>query len=113
VDCTNSLTRKSGKWHANATLQFLAKSHVKKRAVDSHSDCSNYGCILCSVEGVVSSIYGDVETLMNHIALAHVAGMSDKTRQKVKCILGRVAADSEDFDLNVPIFSPVQDQRAE
>jgi hypothetical protein len=93
VDCTNSLTRKSGKWHANATLQFLAKSHVKKRAVDSHSDCSNYGCILCSVEGV--------------------AGMSDKTRQKVKCILGRVAADSEDFDLNVPIFSPVQDQRAE
>jgi hypothetical protein len=112
VDCTNSHACEPEKWHANSMLQFLAKSHVKKRAVDSHTDGSNYGCILCSAEGVVSSVYGNVETLMNHIALAHVAGMSDKTRQKMKCILGRVASDSEEFDLNVPIFSPVKEQRA-
>lgn len=91
---------------------FLAKSHVKKKSTDSLSDESNYGCVICSVEGNVSSVFGGVETLMNHIALCHVADMSDKTRKKVNCILGRVAGPTEPFDINVPIFSPVEELAA-
>lgn len=91
---------------------FLAKSHVKKKASDGLSEESNYGCVICSVEGNLSSVYGGVETLMNHIALTHVADMSDKTRKKVNCILGRVAGPNEAFDINVPIFSNVEELEA-
>ncbi|KAH7356239.1 hypothetical protein BKA66DRAFT_251634 [Pyrenochaeta sp. MPI-SDFR-AT-0127] len=91
---------------------FLAKSHVKKKAGDALSDESNYGCVICSVEGNLSSVFGGVETLMNHIALVHVADMSEKTRKKVNCILGRVAGPNEAFDINVPIFSQVEELAA-
>lgn len=53
----------------------------------------------------MSSIYGGVETLMNHIALCHVADMNERTRKKVNCIIGRVARDDEDWDLNIPVFT--------
>ncbi|CAO2658266.1 Nn.00g059890.m01.CDS01 [Neocucurbitaria sp. VM-36] len=88
---------------------FLAKSHVKKKPGDSFSEESNYGCVLCCVEGNLTGVYGGVETLMNHIALTHVADMSDKTRKKVNCILGRVAGPGEAWDLNVPIFAQVEE----
>lgn len=88
---------------------FLAKSHVKKKASDSVADECNYGCVLCSVEGNVTGVYGGVETLMNHIALTHIASMSEKTRKKVNCVLGRVAAAEEPFDINMPIFAQVEE----
>ncbi|KAF1842560.1 uncharacterized protein K460DRAFT_188236 [Cucurbitaria berberidis CBS 394.84] len=92
---------------------FLAKSHVKKKAGDCfNSDEGNYGCVLCSVEGNVTGVYGGLETLMNHIALTHVADMSEQTRRKVNCILGRVAGPGEAWDINVPIFSQVEELAA-
>ncbi|KAF2027396.1 hypothetical protein EK21DRAFT_72049 [Setomelanomma holmii] len=87
---------------------FLAKSHVNKKAGDSHTDESNYGCVLCSLEDKVSSVYGGVETLMNHIALCHVADMSENTRRKARCIIGRVAGkDETEWDINIPVFAQV------
>ncbi|KAF2852777.1 hypothetical protein T440DRAFT_516079 [Plenodomus tracheiphilus IPT5] len=86
---------------------FLAKSHVKKKPVDNLNDDCNYGCVICSAEGNVTGVYGGVESLMNHITLTHVADMSEKTRKKVNCVLGRVAGASEEFDINVPIFAQV------
>ncbi|KAF2190978.1 hypothetical protein K469DRAFT_746440 [Zopfia rhizophila CBS 207.26] len=90
---------------------FLAKSHVKKKTMDSATtgikgsadkeEC-NYGCVICSVEGNVTGIYGNVETLFNHIFLEHVRSMSDKTVQKAKCIMGREAKAEEEWDINVP-----------
>jgi hypothetical protein len=89
---------------------FLAKSHVKKRANDSHTDESNYGCVLCSLEDKVSSVYGGVETLMNHIALCHVADMSENTRRKARCIIGRMAGQNEtEWDINIPVFAQVEE----
>ena len=101
---------------------FLAKSHVKNRnhasaatrgpkpskpvgvrPDDGDSDC-NYGCVICSVEGNVTGIYGNAETLMNHIFMEHVRSMSEKTRLKSKCILGREARKEEDWDLNIPVL---------
>jgi hypothetical protein len=88
---------------------FLAKSHVKKKAGDPSSNDDNFGCVLCSAEGNVTGVYGGVETLMNHIALTHVGNMSDATRKKVDCVLGRVAGNGESFDINVPIFAQVEE----
>ncbi|KAH7401014.1 hypothetical protein DE146DRAFT_755450 [Phaeosphaeria sp. MPI-PUGE-AT-0046c] len=88
---------------------FLAKSHIKKKANDSHTVESNYGCVFCSLEDRVSSVYGGVETLMNHIALSHVADMSENTRRKAKCVLGRQAGASEEWDINIPVFARVEE----
>jgi hypothetical protein len=89
---------------------FLAKSHVKKKAGDTHAkNEDSFGCVLCSAEGNVTGVYGGVETLMNHIALTHVGDMSETTRKKVNCVLGRVAGNAEGFDINVPVFGEVEE----
>ncbi|PSN67445.1 hypothetical protein BS50DRAFT_391996 [Corynespora cassiicola Philippines] len=90
---------------------FLAKSHVKKKTVESggrinkriqEEDC-NYGCVICSNEGNVTGIYGNVETLMNHIFLEHVQSMNERVCAKSRCVMGRMAAAEEDWDLNIPM----------
>jgi hypothetical protein len=87
---------------------FLAKSHVKKKSIDSHIEESNYGCVFCSLQDTVSSVYGGVETLMNHIATSHVADMSENTRRKAKCVIGRMPGVTEtDWDINIPVFERV------
>lgn len=107
---------------------FLAKSHVKKKhgasspeansapaiagavgiaaAAAGATNCAddNFGCVFCCLEDKVSGVYGGVETLMNHIALVHVADMSEQVQRKTKCILGRVAKSDEEFDINFPHF---------
>lgn len=104
---------------------FLAKSHVKKKAMgevhggrmsvaatgskakgagasEAKEEC-NYGCVICSVEGNVTGIYGNVETLMNHIYDKHSRDMDDKVAAKSRCVVGRVAGMDEDWDLNMPV----------
>lgn len=108
---------------------FLAKSHVKKKAMgevqggrtsvavtssgskakgsgvaEAKEEC-NYGCVICSVEGNVTGIYGNVETLMNHIYQEHSRDMGEKVAAKSRCVVGRVAGAGEDWDLNIPVRS--------
>jgi len=86
----------------------LAKAHVKKKSTDVSPE-SNYGCIICSLEDKVSSVYGGVDSLMNHIALSH-ASLSDSTRRKAKCIIGRTAGlDEYGWDINIPVFAQVEE----
>lgn len=88
----------------------LAKSHVKRASTATPGSESNYGCIICSLEDRVSSIYGGIETLMNHIALSHVAELSDKTRTKARCIIGRTVGPGEtEWDINIPVFAQVEE----
>jgi hypothetical protein len=99
---------------------FLAKSHVKKKTMaveigrtpltassknghghgEEREDC-NYGCLICSIEGSVTSIYGNVETLMNHIFLEHARDLSEATAVKSRCVIGRTAGYNEEWDLNI------------
>lgn len=89
---------------------FLAKSHIKKKTSESHTEGSCYGCVFCSLEDRVSSVYGGVETLMNHIALCHVAGMSENTRRKARCVVGRMPGMGEtEWDICIPIFERVEE----
>jgi hypothetical protein len=87
----------------------LAKSHVKGKAVDSLVAESKYGCIICSLEGTVSSVYSGVETLMKHIAVRHVADIREDTRVKAKCITGRTAGSEEEWDINIPVFEQMEE----
>ncbi|KAI0622476.1 Herpes-BLLF1 domain-containing protein [Pyrenophora tritici-repentis] len=90
---------------------FLAKSHIKKKVVDPVMDCwteDNVGCVFCCVEGAASEVYSGIDTLMEHITREHVADMSERTRQKTKCILGRLAGEDEDWDINFPIFGDME-----
>ncbi|KAJ4305417.1 hypothetical protein N0V90_000948 [Kalmusia sp. IMI 367209] len=102
------------KIHVSATgiryrWSFLAKSHVKKTNYGSGSRAEdmincNYGCVICSMEGSVTGIYGSVETLMNHVAHEHIwtGGMNVATMSRNKIIVGRTASAEEDWDANIP-----------
>ncbi|ORX99540.1 hypothetical protein BCR34DRAFT_592856 [Clohesyomyces aquaticus] len=100
---------------------FLAKSHVKRKATSASPQGtalglgangeqadSNYGCVICSVEGNVTGIYGNVETLMNHIYLEHAKGLQDKVAVKARFVVGRVAGVDEEWDLNCPSLGALE-----
>ncbi|KAF2204990.1 hypothetical protein GQ43DRAFT_437421 [Delitschia confertaspora ATCC 74209] len=91
---------------------FLAKCHVKKKTIvppgQTSKEDTNYGCLICSVEGQVTGVYGNVETLMNHIFMEHARTMSERTLMQAKCILGREARPEEEWDINVPKIDPSQ-----
>ncbi|KAF2632367.1 hypothetical protein BU25DRAFT_406909 [Macroventuria anomochaeta] len=87
---------------------FLAKSHVKKKTPDSAGDECNYGCVICSVELKVTSIFGNVDTLMYHL-LEHVSDMTQKSMLQTRCIVGRTAGSNEDWDINMPLFADVSE----
>lgn len=77
---------------------FLAKSHAKKKPMEGAS----FGCVFCVSEGKATGIFGNVEVLMNHIIVDHGKGIRQDIMENNKCILGRVASSSEDFDINIP-----------
>ncbi|KIW11933.1 hypothetical protein PV08_09206 [Exophiala spinifera] len=98
---------------------FLAKSHVFNKA--HHSDLINsddvYGCYICCAEGVGkgwlaadSNLDGQTPTfsglqafmahLETHRAPHRVPGLM--VANELNCIVGRVASENEDFDLNLP-----------
>lgn len=93
---------------------FLAKSHAKKKSggtVADKDECS-YGCIFCCAEGRGTSIYGNVQMLMNHIFLEHAKGMSEDVKEKTRCIVGRTAGPQEQWDINVPYSRFLEDGTA-
>lgn len=90
---------------------FLAKSHAKKtsyspagRNGSEEDQACNYGCVICSVEGSVTGVYGSVEMLMDHIAHEHVytGSMSNMTTTRSKVVVGRTAGNEEEWDVNIP-----------
>jgi hypothetical protein len=77
---------------------FLAKSHAKKRSMEGAS----FGCVFCVSDGKATGLFGNVEVLMNHIIVEHAKGIRKDIMENNKCILGRVAKSSEEFDINIP-----------
>ena len=85
---------------------FLAKSHISSRnwpagRCDSSVGC--FGCIFCSAEQrgpapVFYTLATFMEHLQTHSQRPIASGLLDRTR----CIAGRVASNTEDFDLNIP-----------
>lgn len=87
--------------------QFLAKSHVKKKdnaVLKKSAGLTNeacFGCLVCSVLGRVTGVYGNVETLMNHLVMEHSA-IEENVQGLSGCVVGRVAGKEEEWDVNIP-----------
>lgn len=85
---------------------FLAKSHVacKRPAVSTPNHVrGSFGCIFCCAElDEPAPIFDSLDEFMGHLGSRHRglhgAALLDRTR----CVVGRVATEREDFDLNIP-----------
>lgn len=88
--------------------EFLAKSHVpcKRDATSSFSPLTPRGafsCVFCCAYLGSTQVYGNLDTFMMHLAESHWA-MDHGTLALVpstRCVTGRVAGESEYFDLNI------------
>lgn len=61
-----------------------------------------YGCTFCCAEGRVTSVFGNADTLLRHVAEAHAAGLSADAQTRTKCIVGRAPGKSEEWDVCFP-----------
>lgn len=84
---------------------FLAKSHTYNTTMGRSNDGS-YGtfcCIFCCAErGRPSSLFGNVQSLMEHLQVHRSNPPTGELLYRTKCIVGRVAGAQEDFDINLP-----------
>ncbi|EQL30528.1 hypothetical protein BDFG_06928 [Blastomyces dermatitidis ATCC 26199] len=98
---------------------FLAKSHAYCKKVPPTTDGStcSYGCIYCcSEQRGPAPIFGNVDTFMEHLRThdgANIRGHKTRPEQELlnrtKCLMGRLAHDQEEFDINIPpVLAEVQ-----
>ncbi|KAJ9645865.1 hypothetical protein H2199_002908 [Coniosporium tulheliwenetii] len=93
---------------------FLAKSHTRANSLaqaGQRRGGPNYGCVFCCAEGRPTGVYGDVETLMNHIYPTHGRQMSADIQRRMKCVVGCVADSAGDWDLNIPLAPESEEPR--
>jgi hypothetical protein len=91
-------------------FEFLAKSHVPcKRDSAAHFSPNTprgaFCCVFCCAMAQGSTqVYGNLDTFMVHLAEKHweVEGGTLAVLPSTKCVIGRVAHDSEYFDVNIP-----------
>ncbi|KAK2865339.1 hypothetical protein FQN49_003676 [Arthroderma sp. PD_2] len=95
---------------------FLAKSHVEcKAAKPTDKPVCGFGCIFCSSQNHgPAPIFGNLDTFMEHLREHGGRGFAwDRKKPSqplldwTRCILGRVADDSEDFDINIPTVAEI------
>jgi hypothetical protein len=98
---------------------FLAKSHVQCKSMPEGPTAKDgsfgaYGCIFCCAEGAArgwtttagtggnAPTFGNIGSFMEHLQM-HMqpeATPGAEMQARAKCIVGRVAEASEDFDIN-------------
>jgi hypothetical protein len=85
---------------------FLAKSHVacKRPAVSTPNHVrGSFGCIFCCAElDGPAPIFDLLDEFMAHLGANHRALHAVALLDRTRCVVGRVAAEREDFDLNIP-----------
>ncbi|KAK0663860.1 hypothetical protein DIS24_g1020 [Lasiodiplodia hormozganensis] len=76
-----------------------------------HKPGYSYGCSFCCAEGHVTSVYGNAETLLAHVAEAHAAPavtgrqpLSADTLTRTKCVVGRTPEKTEEWEVWFPGF---------
>jgi hypothetical protein len=74
---------------------FLAKSHAKTK-----NSTSSFGCVFCADLGMGTAMYGQIPTLMGHIATDH-REMTANMAEMSKCILGG-GVHGDDWDILIP-----------
>ncbi|OAX82052.1 hypothetical protein ACJ72_03594 [Emergomyces africanus] len=95
---------------------FLAKSHAYCKKVPPTTDGSSctYGCIYCcSEQRGPAPIFGNVNSFMEHLRThdgtnirGHKTLPEQELLNRTKCLVGRLANDWEEFDINIPPVLP-------
>jgi hypothetical protein len=99
---------------------FLAKSHVQCKSMPEGPTARDgsfgaFGCIFCCAEGAgrgwstlgrggTAPTFGNIGSFMEHLQmhLSEEATPSAQMQARTRCIVGRVADATEDFDINLP-----------
>jgi len=79
---------------------FLAKSHVALKR--SKNKVYSYRCIFCVLQGKGSPIITSILSLLEHVIQHRGQPIDESILAKTLCINGRLAADEEYFDINLP-----------
>ncbi|CAG8003995.1 unnamed protein product [Penicillium olsonii] len=89
--------------------KFLAKSHVpcKRDSASGFSPLVPRGafcCIFCCAHQGSTHVYGNLDAFLGHLADSHCVVDRETLAllPSTRCIIGRVAGDSEYFDVNIP-----------
>jgi hypothetical protein len=107
------------RYHASTGIRyrwsFLAKSHVNMRTLPKSTDGSEgiFMCIFCCAEKRTSTpVFGNVDLFMEHLQVHGGRPGSDGSSpakipdqdllNRTKCVVGRLADQSEEFELNIP-----------
>ncbi|KAL2005136.1 hypothetical protein VTN00DRAFT_2986 [Thermoascus crustaceus] len=89
---------------------FLAKSHVSTRrflamktSSDKDGSAGTFGCIFCCAERrTAAPIFGNLASFMEHLLQHRSMSSVEALLERTRCIVGRVAGNDEDFDVNLP-----------
>ncbi|CAG8294758.1 unnamed protein product [Penicillium salamii] len=89
--------------------EFLAKSHVpcKRDSTSVFSPLIPRGafcCVFCCAHQGSTQVYGNLDTFLTHLADSHCAVDRETLAilPSTRCVVGRMAGDSEYFDVNIP-----------
>jgi hypothetical protein len=90
---------------------FLAKSHVEcKRAGYETPNYvrGSFGCIFCCAQrNEPAPVFESLDGFMNHLGLHHRCMNAAALLERTRCVVGRVADEDEEFDINIPpVYSP-------
>ncbi|KAK3071022.1 hypothetical protein LTR53_009418 [Teratosphaeriaceae sp. CCFEE 6253] len=78
---------------------FLAKSHVPQQKVRDHQ--YGYRCLFCVFLGDSGPVYFGTDTYLEHVSSHRGQALSEVVLYKTKCILDRVASETEEFDIDL------------
>ena len=81
--------------------EFLFKSHIESKESTSDPSHACYGCIFCCVEGRGTPIFGGIKSFITHLQGHNDHLPTGEVLYRMNCLVGRSAAHSEDFDINL------------
>lgn len=81
--------------------EFLFKSHVEFRDINSDPLSASFGCMFCCAEGRGTPTFGGIQSLMGHLQEHRDRLPSGEVLYRMNCLVGRRAEPTEDFDINL------------
>ena len=81
--------------------EFMFKSHVRVKEACSDPTKATFGCIFCCAEGRGTPLFGGIQTFMNHLLVHREHLPTGEVLYRMNCLVGRQAAITEDFDINI------------
>ena len=89
---------------------FLAKSHIECKRADvemPHYVRGSFGCIFCCAQkNEPAPRFDSLDAFMEHLGVNHRCMNAAALLERTRCVVGRVADEDEEFDINIPPAHP-------